>query len=328
MNGEAFAFLCCLRSPESTHAYDRVEAALLACARSALSQRGANATVIAVGHRRPDFADALPGLHFHSVSLPPPSLDVPNQDGINLDKGIKRLVALGHALRAGARYVAMLDADDLVGRDLVARIDREDRARGPVSRYLSDGYVLDHANGTFQLKHGLQRFCGSTIVYAASAVDGVFDLSGELRPRSLFEANRDRARLIIDLLGNHQRPIGWLLSQGRPVVRHGGRDVAWVVNNGTNVVGQFGLANGVPLHMSFREQFSLPTPDTGGAVDAATSAASNVPTQLRGLDRLRSVASLVSARVHERRTRALGDPGTAPGVPAHPELPESPEVPK
>jgi len=251
-------------------------------------------------------------LDFHTVDLPVPVRVSQSDESVYLDKALKRLVGLAHAMDFSPRYIAMLDADDHMANDLAATIMREDSDGCARSRYLSEGYVFDYSTGKVHHKHGLQRFCGSTIIFSAEPLRDTFTLSSPRDPSTLFEANRAHARLLIDLLGNHQRPVGWLHTNGYPLRRHSSPAVCWTVNHGTNISGRIKMRNGLPLDAGIAARFSL------------ASRARDLPPSVIGRikERFATLLSLIKARRAEEQRLRRGDPGPPTNTSGDPELPE------
>jgi len=173
-----FMFGISLASARTSADWGRAQELLGHTLRSVLNQSDPRFSVVICGHERPDLPELDdPRVRFLESDQGPAR----NPTGFRGDKMRKRRI-IGALLRArGGGYFFPLDADDLVHRDVVAHVRRDDNRRG----YLIDrGYTLDYNNGTLAPVPGawsvsFDRGCGSSAVIwfdpADLPVDSEFD---------------------------------------------------------------------------------------------------------------------------------------------------------
>lgn len=262
-----FAFVVCIRHPDTAKDYAAVTRLFERAAIAALNQTRSDVCVIAVANRHNAVQVSDDRLELIDIDMPAP----PNTgyEWASADKGAKRLLGAQRALAMGARHVMMLDADDLVANDLAATIGALcDGKDGLASCIIEKGYVLDMERVRFQRKYGLHRFCGSTVVFARDALEAHFNLDASLDENSLRSANADRQPLVTYLLGDHVLPPSFLRQHGHKVKSCPTFGVSWVVNNGQNLVGVAEHPPGLPCTATLARRFMLP--ETSIADRAAT----------------------------------------------------------
>lgn len=160
-----FMFGISLASRQVTADWARTEELLGHTLRSVLNQSDPRFSVVICGHERPHLAELDdPRVLFIPADHAPPAKA--STGGFRGDKMRKRRL-IGALLRQrGGGYFFPLDADDLVHRDVVAHVLKDDNRRG----YLIEaGYALDYMNGTLAPVPGawsmsFDRSCGSSAV--------------------------------------------------------------------------------------------------------------------------------------------------------------------
>ena len=155
-----------LKSKKNSRDWDAVQNNLRRTLRTLFWQRDANFHVIVCGHDKPDFGKFEDKVSWLPVHWDPPTA----KEQYSQDKSRKRkwiLVNLNRLLEANeGLYYFLLDADDLLSKDVVEFIRSNDNRTG----YLVDkGYVFDNSNGNLAKMNKDSRpfykSCGSSAVF-------------------------------------------------------------------------------------------------------------------------------------------------------------------
>jgi hypothetical protein len=121
--------------------------------------------VVITGHERPDIDE----MDDRRITFIEAGFQKPTDPSrYSQDKYKKRATNILHIKKQGAGYVMMLDADDLVSRNLVRYIREQD---APYGYTLRKGYALDYSSGVIAPVPGawpcsFNKLCGScTVLY-------------------------------------------------------------------------------------------------------------------------------------------------------------------
>jgi hypothetical protein len=185
-----FAFAIPLKPRSACADWDLAQANLRRTIRSAQAAVGSAAVGIVVAcHDEPDLADAAaPDVHVLSVPFTePPHI----RDG-GRDKAKKRRFIgawLREALTGDALYVMLLDADDLVHKEVVRHV----LSYGHGSYLVEDAYSLDLASGLLQhRRQGFDWARGSSFVCRFTPAELPSSTDDLTRPFSQFGASPDQ----------------------------------------------------------------------------------------------------------------------------------------
>src|SRR5262249_21293564 len=116
-------FVTSIRNPLNCNNFERIEKLLEATLHSACSQTDGEFRVVVVCNAIPKIGYHDPRISFHLVDFPPPSLKRQAETGMSAvvrDKGTKILAGMLYARRFQPDYFGILDADDLLSKNLVA----------------------------------------------------------------------------------------------------------------------------------------------------------------------------------------------------------------
>jgi hypothetical protein len=126
---------------------------------------------IVAGHDRPDVAELSdPRVTFITVDTPKPE----GHTARVADAGNKREATLQRIRGAGGGYVMMLDADDLVHRELVAFVRQDQHPHGYI---IDKGYVEHYPTGSLRSLPPpggfppFHRVCGSSMIFRLTPDD-------------------------------------------------------------------------------------------------------------------------------------------------------------
>jgi hypothetical protein len=161
----AFFFSIPLAPKRDERSWRRASALLSDTLASLQQQTDADWRAVIAGHDRPDIAALSdPRITFIEVDWPQAAS---HTAGVT-DSGRKREATLQHIRGAGGGYVMMLDADDLVHRNLVAYVRRD---MNPYGYIFDKGYQEHYPTGSMRAlpTRGdippFHRICGSCAVF-------------------------------------------------------------------------------------------------------------------------------------------------------------------
>jgi hypothetical protein len=190
--------------------------------RSILDQTNPAFRVVICGHERPDLPELNdPRIEFLSCNDPPPE-----QAGrLRSDKLRKRRIILAHLRSMDDVYLMPLDADDLVSKNLVDHVIRN---QNPFGYIIEQGLAFDYGRGAVAPVPGVwsasfDRVCGSC---------GIFRVRGEELP-TLSAAEVGEVATII--MGSHSYWKIGMEEMGRPLSVVPFVGAAYVVNHGSNL---------------------------------------------------------------------------------------------
>lgn len=218
-----FLFAISLAAQCATADWGRAEELLSHTLQSVLQQSDPRFDVVVCGHEKPDIPELEdPRVTFLVSDAAPPT----DPSRYRRDKMRKRRIIGGRLRELGGGYFFPLDADDLVSRELVAYVLRDDNRRG----YLIDrGYALDFLNGRAAPIPGawstsFDRVCGSSAAIYFDEED---------LPRSGKQA--DSAVRYFDLFDSHAYWPIVAEELGRPFDRVPFPAAVYVVNHSQNL---------------------------------------------------------------------------------------------
>lgn len=159
-----FFFSIPLQGKKSDEQWNMVSSLLQRTLKSIFNQTDDKFTVMIAGHDRPSIAE----IDDHRVKWLQAQYNKDNEGHKGpQDKHRKRRLTLKEVSKRGGGFVAMLDADDLIRKDLV---ETAKYINDPNGYLLVDGYVLDHrknlmadVNKVFGLPYW--KVCGSCAVF-------------------------------------------------------------------------------------------------------------------------------------------------------------------
>jgi FkbM family methyltransferase len=166
-----FFFVISFIAPEASHDWSQSVQLLGRTLDSLLGQTDPRWRAIICGHRPPPLP-ALDDPRVTFIKSDRPPATVVSQ--FRSDKLRKRQIAAAHVRALGGGYIFMLDADDLVHRDVVQHVLADDNRRGYVVR---SGFVEDFRSGAVSPVPGgawsldYDRICGSSTAIWFDAED-------------------------------------------------------------------------------------------------------------------------------------------------------------
>lgn len=252
-------FLTSVRHPHNSNQYPRVIELLEMSLRSVCAQTSHDFRVVVVCNEQPDLAFHDPRIVYHVVDFPPASASagtIAHEPIVKRDKGTKKLSGLLLARQFTPDYIFMFDADDLVSRRVAAFANERP---GETGWYVDAGYVLNLATGRIQRKHGLVRYCGTTLMPSAAALYEFGKLETQVDERSSQQELLSRVDpvFIAEIVGGHAEMVGYFAERGRRMRPLPFRATAWVQETGENVVAARGTDVGVPATPAFCEEFGV-----------------------------------------------------------------------
>jgi hypothetical protein len=264
-------FLTSIRHPHNSNNFAQVEKLFEISLRSVCAQTDPDFAVVVTCNVQPRIEFHDPRVIYHLVDYPPPSPErkaqIPPQ-ALYRDKGMKLLAAMLRARSLNPDYFMIFDADDLVSRRVAAYANAHPNTPG---WYVDAGYVINYQTQRMQRKHGMIRWCGTSLIPNARYLlqsSQVAEAFPDAPTPAEIDAQVDRS-FVLDVLGNHVAPVGVFARQGWRMRPLPFRAIAWVQANEENHTMIRGAASGVPLTTSFAAEFGIapPSPEVAGAVD-------------------------------------------------------------
>ena len=282
-------FLTSVRHPHNANDYRQVEALLEMSLRSVCAQTDPDFAVVVVCNVRPDLQFHDPRVIFHVVDFPPGSPQpgtITHEPIVKRDKGTKKLSGLLLARRFDPDYIFFFDADDLVSRRVVefanARV-------GQPGWYVDGGYVISLATRRIQRKHGLVRYCGTSLMPNARALYAGGDLDSRLDETASQDEllSEVSPTFVEDIVGDHVHMVRYFAEHGLRMRPLPFRAAAWVQETGENVVAARTTDSGIPVNRRFREEFGFDVtgtpPAPAGPLDRAREFAVSVQSRVGSL---------------------------------------------
>jgi hypothetical protein len=165
-----FFFSIPLAPKRDERSWRRISSLLADTLASLQQQTDGDWQAVIAGNEKPDIAEFDdPRVMFISVETRMPGA----YNEKIADQHAKRAAAFEHIRRAGGGYVMMLDADDLVHRELVAFVRKDGNPFGYV---FDQGYVENYPTGSLEavpMRDGTRfhRICGSCAVFRLTPED-------------------------------------------------------------------------------------------------------------------------------------------------------------
>jgi hypothetical protein len=263
-------FLTCIRHPESSTNYAKVEQLFEMALRSICAQADDNFRVVVVCNTRPaiDFDDAR--VAYHVVDFPPPAQGpwATGRDAKAIDKGTKLLSGQLFARRFAPQHIALVDADDLVSRRIAGYVNARPDAGG---WYVDAGYTFNYVTARVQRRNSMIRSCGSGVIVRAATLDELSHAAMRGLDETSSQAELQRAvppAFLAHALCDHRFTIDYLASHGVALEPLPFRAIAWVQETGENYSRPKGTLTGVPLTPAFRKEFGID--DAQFAADGVT----------------------------------------------------------
>jgi hypothetical protein len=172
------------------------------------------------------------------------------------DKGKKLLTGLWRARHLNPSHFFIFDADDLVSNQISGFLN----AQSPRTSWFVDaGFAINFQTGRLQRKHGLVRYCGTSLAPSASALFHHSVL------KEAYSKDFDEDRLIREtpgwfisqVIGDHRCTPGYFRSIGNPMQALPFRASVWVQQNGENQVKVNGVLTGISASTGFCEEFGV-----------------------------------------------------------------------
>ncbi len=253
------AFIIPFRSPRSARNFEKCERELRRTVAQAQSAGGGDCVFVGASDAASEgdaAFDEYGATVVPSIGAPEPA----SRRDLLLDKAVKRYLAINEAAaRDEFELFAMLDADDLVSDNYARAVGRinTDKSAGIV---IDAAYVFDLVDRKLQIKYGINKYCGSTLVFTRSFLSHI----GILRDRSerrlttfadvVSSIDND---LIIDILGEHCNSKEISQNLGFPMKVLNEPIVTWLVHNENNV-SQTKLPNGsMSIDQAYLSEFGL-----------------------------------------------------------------------
>ena len=249
-----FAFITCIRHPDSTQNWQHVEALYEKCARSICNQVDKDFILIVVCNKKPEV-----GFHDEHIIYAETDLPVPQKVRrfVVMDRALKRLIGIKVAHAHQADWLMVIDADDYVSDKLVKNIQSTKLDNTNSGYYINKGYLYDYQSYLVQRKYGFNTYCGSSLIYKAEHIYPLLDLAHE-DWNQLIESNMANIELLMDLFGNHIRSRKYFENQARPLKEYPYFGAAWVINNGENTSKTKGKNSGVFPNYALAKEYTFP----------------------------------------------------------------------
>jgi len=248
-----------IRHPNNASDYSKVGELLNITLNTLLGQSDQNFKVVIVCNKIPPGAIKHDKVHYHVVSFPPLSEQVPNALGVVdkfQDKGTKYLTGLLFAKQFNPKQVFIVDADDWIHKDTVAMARQ--KAASPVL-YVNDGYFVNYDSKEYKRKSGMNRYCGTTFVYD---FDFLFNLtsctdSASAQDDQNLLLSRCDQEFVLRVLSNHKINYRYFRLKGYPPKDLNLRAICWVQGTGENVSRVKPADKGVAVDEKFLSMFTL-----------------------------------------------------------------------
>tara|TARA_R110002124_G_scaffold117409_4_gene274475 strand:- start:713 stop:1579 length:867 start_codon:yes stop_codon:yes gene_type:complete len=228
------AFIIALRHPESTNNYALILKLLDDTLRSLLNQTDDRFCVYIGCNETPDLVLEDERISFCTIDCPIPS----NRKEVLFDKGVKRAISIQTAnSEANPDFFFLLDADDLLDRTSVAKLNDLEISKTSAGYWLERGYLLDIYNQRIQEKCGFNRFCGSSLILNSNVLTEQLFLqkSGGYQMRTYSDFINGCSSYILEhILGNHTEVISYMESNNLPLKKLTTPMVCWRINTGEN----------------------------------------------------------------------------------------------
>lgn len=228
------AFIIAFRHPESTKNYAKVVNLLDNTLRALTNQTDQNFMVYVGCNSKPEISVTSPKIKYCCIDCPLPD----SRKKVLLDKGVKRTSAIKFAVDDCApTLMVMLDADDLVSKYCVEKLNKLPVTEHSGGYWLECGYLLDVANAKVQEKFGFNRFCGSSLVFKTSIlVQQLFAKVAEPQKLVSYDdyMNHCDQDTMEGLLGEHAYVRNYMTSIKKPLKRLTIPLVCWKINTGEN----------------------------------------------------------------------------------------------
>jgi hypothetical protein len=255
-------FLTCLRHPQNSNNFARVESLFEMSLKSVCAQTDPNFRVIVVANVKPRIGFEDPRVIYHLVDFPPPSPDrhaAINIKAVTRDKGTKLIAGMLVARSFEPSYFGIFDADDVICRRLAGFVNETPSLAG---WYVDAGYAINHRTWRVQRKSGLVRYCGSTLIPNAAA----FLKLGQLDSRLPDDATQDEIlrrvshSVIDEVVGDHRYFVRYFADHGLRMRRVPFRAVGWMLETGENYSFIRSSLSGVPITDEFCREFGICNP--------------------------------------------------------------------
>lgn len=251
-----FVFLTCIRHPATSNNYQYISELFNACARSVCGQTDSDFVLIVVCNEKPEMQFVNSKIKFIETNIKPPE---GGRRNVLLDKAYKRLIGLNYANKYyQADYIMMLDADDLVScylvEDTIQALDSEKHFGG---LRIDKGYMYDVSNQKWQRKYGMNRYCGSTLIFRGGLISAQFNIIDSMDENTIIEANKDKEQVLLSLFGDHQDGTNYFKRLGYPLLACKSFSTAWVINTGENLSKTKGKDSGIYPDKALLKHFSI-----------------------------------------------------------------------
>ena len=287
-------FLTSLRHPLNSQNFGVVEKLFETSLKSVCGQRHDDFRVVVTCNSLPRITFSDPRVIYHTVDFSPPSALRCAQTGMNVvlrDKGTKLMAGLLLARQFNPEYIFIFDADDLVSN----RLAEYAHARpGTPGWYVDAGYTLNCQTARVQRKHGMVRYCGTTLMPSAR------ELLRLSRANPKLDENSSQEELLAEtapgfvehIMGDHPHVVSYFRNRGLRMRPLPFRAAAWVLATGENHTGATLSKGYVPASAAFCREFSY---------DATISAPQAVSLRDTYLEWLQCVRSKLGARMADMR---------------------------
>jgi hypothetical protein len=209
-------FLTSIRHPQNSNAFAKVEKLFEISLRSVCAQTDPNFSVVVVCNARPRIEYDDPRVIYHIVDFPPPSTERKAEISINAlcrDKGTKLVAGMLRARSLDPSYFMIFDADDLVSRRTAGFINARP---GTPGWYVDAAYAINYTTKRVQRKHGLVRFCGTSLVPNARELYRLVGVDSACPINCSQDEIMAMAppRVIENVVGNHPYMVGFFVRHG------------------------------------------------------------------------------------------------------------------
>tara|TARA_Y100001001_G_C7934489_1_gene283287 strand:- start:178 stop:1032 length:855 start_codon:yes stop_codon:yes gene_type:complete len=249
-----FAFITCIRHPDSTQNWQHVETLYEQCARSICNQADEDFILIVVCNKKPEI-----NFHDEHIIYVETDLPIPRKERryVVMDRAIKRLIGIKVAQQHQADWLMVVDADDYVSNKLVKNIQSAVLDNSSAGYYINKGYLYDYQTHRVQRKYGFNTYCGSSLIYQAKHIYPLLDLAHE-DWNQLIQSNEANIEVLMDLFGNHIRSRKYFENQSKPLTEYPYFGAAWVINNGENTSKTKGKNSGIFPNHALAKEYKFP----------------------------------------------------------------------